>query len=55
MRDRQLPSFESYARLHFGMTGFLRYFKGEEKAPRHTRVLFVFEKDRCARLVSCVS
>ena len=44
MRDRQLPSFESYARLHFGMTGFLRYFKGEEKAPPHTRVLFVFEK-----------
>ena len=26
------------------MTGFLRYFKGEEEAPPHTRVLFVFEK-----------
>ena len=34
-----------WLRLHFGMTGFLRYFKGEEKAPPHTRVLFVFEKD----------
>jgi formamidopyrimidine-DNA glycosylase len=34
-----------WLRLHFGMTGFLRYFKGKEKAPAHTRVLFVFEKD----------
>jgi formamidopyrimidine-DNA glycosylase len=34
-----------WLRLHFGMTGSLRYFKGEEKAPPHTRVLFVFEKD----------
>lgn len=34
-----------WLRLHFGMTGSLRYFKGEEKAPPHTRVLFAFEKD----------
>jgi formamidopyrimidine-DNA glycosylase len=34
-----------WLRLHFGMTGFLRYFKGEEKAPRHARVVFVFEKN----------
>ena len=34
-----------WLRLHFGMTGFLRYFKGEEKARRHARVVFVFEKD----------
>src|SRR5437867_11658722 len=34
-----------WLRLHFGMSGFLRYFKGEEKAPPHTRVLFVFAKD----------
>jgi formamidopyrimidine-DNA glycosylase len=34
-----------WLRLHFGMTGFLSYFKGEEKAPRHARVVFVFEKD----------
>lgn len=43
-----------WLRLHFGMTGFLRYFKGEEKSPpaesasasgdRHARVLFIFEK-----------
>src|ERR1700730_6566694 len=31
-----------WLRLHFGMTGSLRYFKHEEQAPRHTRVLFVF-------------
>ena len=31
-----------WLRLHFGMTGSLRYFKREEQAPRHTRVLFVF-------------
>ena len=29
-------------RLHFGMTGSLRYFKDQERAPRHTQVLFVF-------------
>ncbi|PYL63114.1 MAG: formamidopyrimidine-DNA glycosylase [Verrucomicrobia bacterium] len=44
-----------WLRLHFGMTGFLRYFKNEEKAQqpasakatagRHARVVFVFEKD----------
>ncbi len=34
-----------WLRLHFGMTGSLRYFKGEEKAPPHTRVLFVLAKD----------
>ncbi len=34
-----------WLRLHFGMTGSLRYFKGEEKGPPHTRVLFVFVKD----------
>jgi formamidopyrimidine-DNA glycosylase len=34
-----------WLRLHFGMTGFLRYFKDEEKAPRHARVVFVFEKN----------
>src|SRR3989454_4356241 len=31
-----------WLRLHFGMTGSLRYFKHEEQAPNHTRVLFVF-------------
>ena len=31
-----------WLRLHFGMTGSLRYFKHEEQAPRHTRVLFLF-------------
>ena len=35
-----------WLRLHFGMTGFLRYFKAEEKTPRHARVVFVFGKDR---------
>ncbi len=32
-------------RLHFGMTGSLRYFKGKENAPPHARVLFIFEND----------
>src|SRR5213078_1712783 len=31
-----------WLRLHFGMTGSLRYFKREERAPRHTRVLLAF-------------
>src|SRR5437899_385956 len=34
-----------WLRLHFGMTGSLRYLKNREKAPPHTRVLFVFAKD----------
>jgi formamidopyrimidine-DNA glycosylase len=34
-----------WLRLHFGMTGSLRYFKGEEKTPPHTRILFVFESN----------
>jgi formamidopyrimidine-DNA glycosylase len=31
-----------WLRLHFGMTGSLRYFKDKERALKHTRVLFVF-------------
>ena len=31
-----------WLRLHFGMTGSLEYFKNDERAPRHARVLFVF-------------
>jgi formamidopyrimidine-DNA glycosylase len=38
---------DSWLRLHFGMTGSLRYFKHEEQVPRHTRVLFMFEKHHC--------
>jgi formamidopyrimidine-DNA glycosylase len=33
---------ELWLRLHFGMTGSLQYFKNDEQAPRHARVLFVF-------------
>lgn len=35
---------DPWLRLHFGMTGSLRYFKSKEKMPLHTRVLFSFEK-----------
>ncbi len=31
-----------WLRLHFGMTGSLQYFKNDEQAPRHARVLFAF-------------
>jgi formamidopyrimidine-DNA glycosylase len=31
-----------WLRLHFGMTGSLKYFKRKELAPKHTRVLFLF-------------
>jgi formamidopyrimidine-DNA glycosylase len=31
-----------WLRLHFGMTGSLQYFKNDEQAPRHARVLFIF-------------
>jgi formamidopyrimidine-DNA glycosylase len=34
-----------WLRLHFGMTGFLRYFKDEQKPPRHARVVFIFERN----------
>jgi formamidopyrimidine-DNA glycosylase len=33
---------ELWVRLHFGMTGSLQYFKNDEQAPRHARVVFVF-------------
>jgi formamidopyrimidine-DNA glycosylase len=31
-----------WLRLHFGMTGSFQYFKNEEQAPRHARVVFLF-------------
>jgi formamidopyrimidine-DNA glycosylase len=36
-----------WLRLHFGMTGSLQYFKNDEQAPRHTRVLFAFANNHC--------
>jgi formamidopyrimidine-DNA glycosylase len=36
-----------WLRLHFGMTGSLQYFKCEEQASKHTRVLFVFASTHC--------
>jgi formamidopyrimidine-DNA glycosylase len=33
---------ELWLRLHFGMTGSLQYFKNDEHAPRHARVVFIF-------------
>src|SRR4030095_7189344 len=38
---------ELWLRLHFGMTGSLQYFKCEEQASKHTRVLFVFASTHC--------
>lgn len=35
-----------WLRLHFGMTGSLQYFKNNEQAPGHARVLFVFANNR---------
>ena len=31
--------------LHFGMTGFLKYYKSPEKEPAHNRLLFKFDND----------
>jgi formamidopyrimidine-DNA glycosylase len=38
---------ELWLRLHFGMTGSLRYFQRNEQAPPHTRVLFIFTNSHC--------
>ncbi len=37
---------ELWLRLHFGMTGDLQYFKGDEEAPKTVRVLFHFTNNR---------
>src|SRR5256714_8478389 len=36
-----------WLRLHFGMTGSLQYFKCDQRAPKHTRVLFAFVNAHC--------
>src|SRR6266481_2913095 len=36
-----------WLRLHFGMTGSLKYFKHKKQAPRHTRLLFAFANAHC--------
>jgi formamidopyrimidine-DNA glycosylase len=36
-----------WLRLHFGMSGSLHYFKNDEQAPRHARVVFVFAGNHC--------
>ena len=37
---------ELWLRLHFGMTGWLQYFKGDEETPNTARVLFRFANNR---------
>jgi formamidopyrimidine-DNA glycosylase len=37
---------ELWLRMHFGMTGSLQYFKNDEQASRHARVVFVFANNR---------
>jgi len=41
------PDGDLWLRLHFGMTGSLRYFKGQGRTPNHARVLFVFANAHC--------
>lgn len=46
--------------LHFGMTGYLKYYKDEEEKPKHVRVLFNFENGYhlayiCQRLLGKVA
>src|SRR5436309_14383618 len=36
-----------WLRLHFGMTGSLHNFKCDQRAPKHTRVLFAFVNAHC--------
>lgn len=33
----------SWLILHFGMTGYLKYFKDQEQKPDHSRVCFIFD------------
>ena len=51
---------ERWLRLHFGMTGHLRYFKDPNEQPVHARVVFVFENGYrlayiCQRMLGHVS
>jgi formamidopyrimidine-DNA glycosylase len=39
-------SDELWLRLHFGMTGWLQYLKGDEETPQTARVLFSFANKR---------
>ena len=34
---------EFWIMFHFGMTGFLKYYKNSEDRPEHTQILFSFE------------
>ncbi len=51
---------QEYLQLHFGMTGFLKYFKKEDEKPRHTVLLIKFSNDynlafACQRLLGKIS
>ncbi|TDO73400.1 formamidopyrimidine-DNA glycosylase [Halanaerobium saccharolyticum] len=38
----KITNIDFHLVLHFGMTGFLKYYKNQEKKPDHIRVLFSF-------------
>lgn len=49
----------SWLRLHFGMTGYLRYFSVHADEPQHTRALFSFARGFhlayvCQRMLGCL-
>ncbi|MGK7390251.1 MAG: Fpg/Nei family DNA glycosylase [Candidatus Cyclobacteriaceae bacterium M2_1C_046] len=38
--------------LHFGMTGYLEYFKVNGEAPKYSKVLFHFNNDHCLSFIN---
>jgi formamidopyrimidine-DNA glycosylase len=53
-------SNSKWVTMHFGMTGYLKYYKDKEEAPGHVRVLFNFDNGyhlayNCLRMLGRVS
>jgi formamidopyrimidine-DNA glycosylase len=43
---------DSWLVLHFGMTGYLEYYRENEKVPKYSKVLFHFDNDHCLSFIN---
>lgn len=43
---------EHWLILHFGMTGYLEYFKENREPPKYSKVIFYFDNDHCLSFIN---
>lgn len=38
--------------LHFGMTGYLKYYKEDKEVPKYSKIIFKFDNEHCLSFIN---